>query len=1674
MKRAVANKGGATLRAKAPEAISAPARVADSEQVASSYCDVVPSLGIPFSQVSVLPGGDAPVQREATVEGEAEEKQQEMGAAAVQLKSERAGVSSEEEPTDEENDVLRAKLLPALTSASPYAAAKGLRLGKPNDRFEREADATADAVMRMPDPASEREAQEEDNQSPEVQASPMEPVVQRAGSPATEEEEEVAQAQHKATGAILQRQEERGEDDERDDTIRAKGEAGRDEEERASVQAKSLGGGGQVPASVQQTMRGSHGAPLPDETRSFFEPRFSRDFSTIRVHTDGPAVSAAASLRAQAFTYKRDIYFNAGRYQPSTGSGRRLLAHELAHTIQQGAARPLQQSRPLAVGDSTGHERPLARFTPIGPSVMRQAVAEMPSPTAAPDTTTPAGIEVTLGAAANQDQAVELSAVEPEPPQVGGGADAEGLSPSPKRTEPSEAKTPEVAAPEASKEVAEARQGAAPKAAEGEAAPGPAGEEKGEAEAEAPLAENPAGLLTAITSAPATQSLGIYNRALAGSTAVLENERKGTEAALPRVPAPTGLVARREKPKEKGLGAVQKRTAPGRFTAEQGGRQGSGTDAALRPQRIEAKQRFGRTDRFVDAAKNREGGDPRSAEAALNSVHLNTNQIPDRLGPRPSVALEGKANPAQIEGYQGESGRLVADARGESLAQSKRDFGEKGIFPKPDPTVLASKRKLTAQGVTATTLTGSQTVPTEVQADIDQTMGARLGPALAEEQARYAEAQTQYEADKAKAEEDTAAQADALNQGTEARQQAERAKARSQVAGFRKEWQGEIDRVDKEFKEKSAKATEKERGAIEARRQRGEREAANKFDQAEDEARRKKREAERDTARAKSKAKSESKGFLGWLGSKIAGFFEGIKRAINTIFDKLKAAVQFVFEQAKKATLAVIDTARRAIVGLIKGLGTVLKGFVSIAFAAFPNIADKINAKIDGAVASATKAVNDAADRLKKGVTKLLDALASVINGLLSAVQAAYNFALTAMNLLVRGEFAELGRYIVRSALKMIGATLGALMQALGIKEEDVEKIIDNPVGFLGNLVSAVKQGLFNFRNNIVKHLTGGLIGWLFGTFASAGIKLPKSFSLSGIFSFVAQILGVTYQALRTRLVKMLGPKGEAMVSAVEKGFQFVKDFITKGPIVLWERVQTFLGNLKDLIFGSLIEWLRNTIIVKAITKLVTFFNPAGAIVQAIQAIYNVAMFFRERWEQIKSFAQSVFNSIKTIATGNVGAAAAFVEQSLARTIPIIISFLARLIGLGGIAERVKKVIAKVKKPIDRAVGEVLDWLVGVAKKIWAKLKGVFGRDKSNGKPKNKAERDRMVKAGLAALHREETKVDQDRDKKLTREQSRTVAERTRKRYPVFSSLEAVDAGRRWDYRYSASPIKTERGALQKAGADDVLQVDKHKIEVAGHNNRESHHVPENQLMKTLTSMYENAASMLKGEREMPVLSASLSDRAKHIRERFPEGRNLSAISLHTETHRGPEGVHRSSIQGDVLAGFVAAVGDMRNEDTKPRVVASTKSGKRLVAQLEDKHWQAIIAKAISLEMGEIRHSENELVITVKGDKNGVEQALRGAIDHAKEQSKIESKKKKLKNRINLEVLMERATSRVFWDALDKGLTAVKTALDRGKQTMRDGDSALFERRLHELRALARRVWFGGRIVGRFRELPTE
>ncbi|MCC6626345.1 MAG: hypothetical protein IT340_02965, partial [Chloroflexi bacterium] len=300
---------------------------------------------------------------------------------------------------------------------------------------------------------------------------------------------------------------------------------------------------------------------------------------------------------------------------------------------------------------------------------------------------------------------------------------------------------------------------------------------------------------------------------------------------------------------------------------------------------------------------------------------------------------------------------------------------------------------------------------------------------------------------------------------------------------------------------------------------------------------------------------------------------------------------------------------------------------------------------------------------------------------------------------------------VIETIKNLKSMLLGVLAKAVGV----IDTIIEDPIKFLGNLVSAIKMGLNQFVANIVQHLKKGLMGWLFGTLAEAGITLPESFDLKGILGLVLQILGLTYANIRARAVKVVGEK---TVAAIEKTVEIFTVLVKEGPAGLWKFIQDKLASLKETMMDAIKDFVITKVITAGITWLISMLNPASAFIKACKMIYDVVMFFVERGSQIMGLVNAVIDGVSAIASGALGGAANLVEQALGKAIPVAIGFLASLLGLGGIAEKIKGVIEKIQKPINSMIDKLIGGALKIAKKVGGAIKGLVGKGKDWAKKK--------------------------------------------------------------------------------------------------------------------------------------------------------------------------------------------------------------------------------------------------------------------------------------------------------------------------------------------------------------------
>jgi len=212
-----------------------------------------------------------------------------------------------------------------FSPAPQHSLQPKLTIGRPGDKYEQEADAMANAVVNQ---NAGQQVQQKEQEVSQLQRQEMEEEegvqaklnVQRQAAPEEEEVQAKLQVQRQAAPE--------------EEEVQAKPELQKQEEEE-EVQAKSNNSAaGSSLSGKLQSSRGS-GQALPKKTQTEMSAAFGHDFSDVNIHTNSESAQMNQDLNAQAFTHGKDIYFNQGKYNPESTSGKHLLAHELTHVVQQ-------------------------------------------------------------------------------------------------------------------------------------------------------------------------------------------------------------------------------------------------------------------------------------------------------------------------------------------------------------------------------------------------------------------------------------------------------------------------------------------------------------------------------------------------------------------------------------------------------------------------------------------------------------------------------------------------------------------------------------------------------------------------------------------------------------------------------------------------------------------------------------------------------------------------------------------------------------------------------------------------------------------------------------------------------------------------------------------------------------------------------------------------------------------------------------------------------------------------------------------------------------------------------------------------------------------------------------------------------------------------------------------
>lgn len=300
-------------------------------------------------------------------------------------------------------------------------------------------------------------------------------------------------------------------------------------------------------------------------------------------------------------------------------------------------------------------------------------------------------------------------------------------------------------------------------------------------------------------------------------------------------------------------------------------------------------------------------------------------------------------------------------------------------------------------------------------------------------------------------------------------------------------------------------------------------------------------------------------------------------------------------------------------------------------------------------------------------------------------------------------KIAEIGLTALTAGLGPLGQQIMAKLKGAG---DVIVQVLRDPVKFARNLISAVGGGFKAFGSNAPRHLQNGIGQWLTG---ASGITFPASFSLEGVFMTALSVMGLTYQAMRGKLVRALGPGGADKVGRAESTVQALQTM--KGGLQHASEMKGEQGSVGKAVQDGIKSEVTQSLVLTGIQKLVTMLVPGGGFINAVIGAFQTVQTIVQQAAQIGQVVTNALGSVAAIAAGNISGAVGFIDRALGGAIPVALAWLGKLVGLGNLGGKIKNVINKVRGRLDRVVDKIVAKVKGIIEKVLGK--GKTGIDKA-------------------------------------------------------------------------------------------------------------------------------------------------------------------------------------------------------------------------------------------------------------------------------------------------------------------------------------------------------------------------
>ncbi len=396
------------------------------------------------------------------------------------------------------------------------------------------------------------------------------------------------------------------------------------------------------------------------------------------------------------------------------------------------------------------------------------------------------------------------------------------------------------------------------------------------------------------------------------------------------------------------------------------------------------------------------------------------------------------------------------------------------------------------------------------------------------------------------------------------------------------------------------------------------------------------------------------------------------KAAGNGFFHKIISQVAHLVTGKLHEAKTAITTGKKAIDEYVKKLPRDLQDVGREA-------ADSIQDKFD----SLEQSVNDRRDQMIEGLAKkYVDNVKQLDERISDMKEANKGLVDKAIGLLKKVY------QVIKDLTTLFLSIFSKLARIIGV-------VLGDPGGLFGNIGKAFSVGFANFKKNFTGYLEQGLMSWLMTNLGVAGVELPKRFDAGSLFGFALQVLGITKTHIRERAVVVIG---ERKVAMLEAGGELLARVYSEGVGVIWEMISEKISDFKEIVWEAIKSFIQTKVVEAALTFILSMLNPIGAFVKVCMAIYDFLMMLVRFKYRITELLDTILNAVISIASGAVDSAAKAIEGAFAKSIPVIIGFLAALLHLNDIAAKVRDIITRIRARVEKGIDWVLNKAVTLVK----------------------------------------------------------------------------------------------------------------------------------------------------------------------------------------------------------------------------------------------------------------------------------------------------------------------------------------------------------------------------------------